>query len=245
MYYQNQLAIQLLNQINEITSLLTSALHIHLNIGQYSIMNTSMAFMSLETISSETLLNKQIQQIGNAQINFPSKFNSNLNNNSRISLRVCFFFLFEIIFFDYFSFQSTLESLAPLGNSKSQFTTTNLSTSISFSLLDQYKYEISVETNFDYPIEIIIPRDPNLIIPSMILQDTFISNPHKQLFNLQYINITSTLSISVHWEIHPLNTNLAYLFIYKFDSSPQLNSSINNIDGWELFCPSSKSYLLI
>jgi hypothetical protein len=57
-------------------------------------MNTSSAFMSLETISSETLLNKQIQQVGNAQINLPSKFNSNLNNISTISLRVCLFFFY-------------------------------------------------------------------------------------------------------------------------------------------------------
>ncbi|CAF1681875.1 unnamed protein product, partial [Adineta ricciae] len=42
-----------------------------------------------------------------------------------------------------------------------------------------------------------------------------------------------------HFEIHPLNTSLAYLFIYKFDQSPQLNSSINLIDGWALFCPST------
>ncbi|CAF4402529.1 unnamed protein product, partial [Adineta steineri] len=27
------------------------------------------------------------------------------------------------------------------------------------------------------------------------------------------------------------------LFIYKFDQTPQLNSSINLIDGWTLFCP--------
>ncbi|CAF4397681.1 unnamed protein product, partial [Adineta steineri] len=31
--------------------------------------------------------------------------------------------------------------------------------------------------------------------------------------------------------------SLAYLFIYKFDQTPLLNSSINLIDGWTLFCP--------
>ncbi len=129
--------------------------------------------------------------------------------------------------------------MASLGNSKSASTNTNLSTSISLSLFDQYGNEIPLQTSLDYPIEIIIPRDPNLIISSMILQDMNISTYHKQLFNLYYINITSTLDISVHWEIHPLNSSLAYLFIYKFDSSPQLNSSINNIDGWKLFCPSN------
>ncbi len=112
------------------------------------------------------------------------------------------------------------------------------------SLLDQYGNKIPIQTNFDHPIEIIIPRDPNLIIPSMVLQNTFISTPHNQLFNLHYTDIISNINVSVHWEIHPLNSSLAYLFIYKFDSSPQLNSSINLIDGWTLLCPSSKSYLL-
>jgi hypothetical protein len=43
----------------------------------------------------------------------------------------------------------------------------------------------------------------------------------------------------VHFEIHPLESNLSYLFIYKFDQLPLLNSSINQIDGWRLFCPSN------
>jgi hypothetical protein len=45
------------------------------------------------------------------------------------------------------------------------------------------------------------------------------------------------MNISVHLEIHPLNTHVAYLLIYKFDQIPQLNSSINQIDGWTLLCP--------
>ncbi len=134
-----------------------------------------------------------------------------------------------------------MEPLAPFGNSKSQ-SNTNLSTLMSLSILDQYGNEVSIQTNASHPIEIIIPRDPNLIIPPMILQNvtSMNSTPHNQLFNLNYLNITSSLPISVHFEMHPLNLSLAYLFIYKFDQTPQLNSSINQIDGWTLFCPSSK-----
>jgi hypothetical protein len=132
-----------------------------------------------------------------------------------------------------------VEPLAPLGNLTSSLTNTNLSTSVSLSLFDQYGQEIPIETTFDHPIEIFIPRDPNLIIPPMILQNISNSHPHNQLFNLQYIDISSTIDISVHWEIHPLNVTLAYLFIYKFNSAPILNSSINLIDGWTLLCPSS------
>jgi hypothetical protein len=139
-----------------------------------------------------------------------------------------------------------MQPLAPLGNSTSQ-PNTNVSTLISLSILDQYGNEVSIQTNLSHPIEIIIPRDPNLIIPEMILQNvtSMNSTPHNQLFYLQYLNITSVLSISVHFEMHPLNTSLAYLFIYKFDQTPLLNSSVNLIDGWTLFCPISKFCLTL
>ena len=54
-----------------------------------------------------------------------------------------------------------MEPLASFGNSKSQ-PNTNLSRSISLSILDQYENEISIQTNENQSIEIIIPRDPNL-----------------------------------------------------------------------------------
>jgi hypothetical protein len=130
-----------------------------------------------------------------------------------------------------------MHPLASFGTSAVQ-SNTNLSTSISLSILDQYGNEVPIQTNISQPIQIIIPRDPNLIIPSMNLQNVT-SIPHNQIFNLHYVNITSTLAVSIHLEIHPLDTTLAYLFIYKFDQSPKLNSSINQIDGWTLFCPSN------
>ncbi len=136
-------------------------------------------------------------------------------------------------------FQSTVEPLAPVGQATS--TNTNLSRSISLSLFDQHDNELPLQTDLDHPIEIFIPRDPNLPISPMILQNLSDVTPHQQLFNLHYINITSSIDISVHWEIHPLNSSLAYLFIYKFDGPPQLNSSMNLIDGWTLLCPSSKA----
>ena len=134
--------------------------------------------------------------------------------------------------------------LGSFGNSKSQ-PNTNLSRSVSLSILDQYENEISIRTNENQSIEIIIPRDPKLIIPPMIFQNVLSlnSNPHNQIFNLHYVNITSTFVVSVHFEIHSLNTNLVYLFIYKFDESPRLNSSIDQIDGWTLLCPSSNLVL--
>jgi hypothetical protein len=134
-----------------------------------------------------------------------------------------------------------VQPLASFGNANSQ-SNTNLSRLISLSLFDHLGNEIPIQTTLENPIKLIIPRDPNLIIPSMSLQNATASNaaPHNQLFNLHFIDISNSLPISVHFEMHPLNINLGYLFIYKFDSSPILNSSVNQIDGWTLFCPSSK-----
>ncbi|CAF0773839.1 unnamed protein product [Adineta steineri] len=216
-YYQKQLANEINSQVTSIISLITSSLNIHLNIGQNSIINTSQTYMSLETISTDSLSNKIVKQIGNAQFHIPSDINLNTNDNSSISLR------------------SKMDVLASFGS----FSNTNLSRSISLSIIDQNGDEISFKVNENNSIKLIIPRDPNLLISSMYLQNVTSINStiNNLLFNYHYINITSSLPISVHFEIHSLNTNLAYLFIYKFDQTPQLNSSINLIDGWTMFCP--------
>jgi hypothetical protein len=96
-YYQKKLANEIMRQVNEMISLLTSILNIHLNIGQNLTINTSEVFMSLETVTMNSFLNKQIQQVGNAQIHIPTNFTSNLNKNSKISIRVWCFFLNSFI----------------------------------------------------------------------------------------------------------------------------------------------------
>ncbi|CAF4886443.1 unnamed protein product, partial [Rotaria socialis] len=221
-YYQKQAANEISTEVEQTISLISSALNIHLNLGQNLTVNTSSIFMSMETISVGSLSNKSIEQIGDARIQMPSNLQFNSTDSSSLSI------------------QSIMQPLASYGNSQSDLKT-NLSRSMSLSILDQDKNEISIQTDFDNPIEIIIIRDPNFILPSMTLQNvtSYDSNPHNQLFDLYFINITSNLSISIHFEIHPLNTNLSYLFIYKFDNPPLLNSSIDQIDGWIVFCPSN------
>ncbi|CAF0758584.1 unnamed protein product [Adineta steineri] len=216
-YYQKQLANEISTQVTSIISLITSSLNIHLNIGQNSTINTSQTYMSLETISVTSLSDRIVKQIGNAQFHIPSDFILNTNDNSSISLR------------------SKMDVLASFGN----FQNTNLSRSISLSIIDQNGNDVSFEAHQNNPIQLIIPRDPNVLIPSMYLQNVTSINStiNNLLFNYHYINITSSLPISVHFEIHSLNKSLAYLFIYKFDQTPQLNSSINLIDGWTMFCP--------
>jgi hypothetical protein len=84
------LANQIKNQANEIISKLTSTLNIHLNVGQNLTMNTPEVFMSLETKSMASLSNKIVKQVGDAQIRLPTNFNTNISNNSVVSIRVCF-----------------------------------------------------------------------------------------------------------------------------------------------------------
>lgn len=103
--------------------------------------------------------------------------------------------------------------------------------------------DVSIETIISEPMKVVIPRDPSLISPPMLLQnitsDSIIS--HSQLFNLHYVNISSPLPISVHIEIDPLNRNNSYLFIYKFDGIPFFNNSFQEFDGWTLFCPGNRN----
>ncbi|CAF1362531.1 unnamed protein product [Adineta ricciae] len=218
-YYQKQLANEILNRTTDIITLLTSSLNIHLNLQQNFQISTRQVFMSLETKFSQSLSNQLFKQLENAQIQLPENFKMNQTNYSKVFIR------------------SIMQPLAPLGNSKIS-SNTNLSRTISFSILDQNQNEIPIETN---SVEMIIPRDSNLVFPSMILQNvTWINSSfHNQLFHLQYLNITTTLPKSIHFEIQSLNATLAYLFIHKFDQIPQLNSSINLIDGWKLFCASN------
>lgn len=88
-YYQKQMAEQMTARSRETTSLLTSALNIHLNLGQNLTINTSSVFMSLETISVQSLANKTIQSVGNARIQLPVVLNTSVTNNQSLSLRVC------------------------------------------------------------------------------------------------------------------------------------------------------------
>jgi hypothetical protein len=94
-YYQQQMADTINTQSIETTSLMTNALHIHLNIGQKLTINSSSVFLSVETISISSLSNKLIQQIGDAQIRIPSSFSLATDDKSAISLRVCFYHLYN------------------------------------------------------------------------------------------------------------------------------------------------------
>ncbi|UJR16137.1 hypothetical protein I4U23_003048 [Adineta vaga] len=224
LYYQKQTAEKIRSQTKETTRLLTTALNHHLNIGQNITMNTSSVIMSIETFLIGYLANKLIEPIGNAQINLPSIFNTNLPYSQTISLR------------------SIIQPLASADKSQVK-SNTNLSTLVSLSILDNNGNEISLPTTLTHPYRFVIPRDPQMIISSMTVQNVtaFYNIPHHFLFNLHHINIeqSNNLTISIHFEMKTWNQSLAYLFIYRFDQSPHLNSSTREIDDFSVFCPSN------
>jgi hypothetical protein len=132
-----------------------------------------------------------------------------------------------------------IEPLASANDNYQIPTYTNLSRAFSLSILDENGEEIGMKINLTDSIEFFIPRDPNLIIPPMFLQNVTFDNEKHSLFNYHFINFSRTnpnLTFSVHFEMQPLNSNLSYLLIYKFDDKPQLNS----MDNWTILHPSSE-----
>lgn len=124
---------------------------------------------------------------------------------------------------------------------------TSLSTMISFSVLDPRGTEISISTDYQNPIEIMIPRDPNFELPSMTPINVTTLHKSNEPFYFHSINITQSnpnLTAALHIEMRPLNSNLSYLLIAKFDGTPRLSTMITDIDDWSLFCYPSKYFFI-
>ena len=123
---------------------------------------------------------------------------------------------------------------------------TEISTSMSLTLLDHRGNEVPLVTSADRPIEFIIARDPNIILPAFVRQNA--TDIRNQLFNLHFVNITQanhSTAMSIHILVRPMNINQTYLFIYKLDGIPHLTRSAVNIDGWSPLCPQSKFHGLV
>ena len=237
LFYQSQVSSRLSKQMNDVVNLLTRALNIHLNVEQEFTLNTSNVVMSLATLKGESLRGKEIQSVGNARLRLPSQGNLSLDEHQSGSLRVRSF-CFLIFLLSFLLFQSTLEPLASFGTSSSL--NTNLSRTISFTWMNEEENEIPLRTDLDHPFEIVIPRDPSLIIPSMSL----VNVTGERGFHFHSIGLNQlSPSVSIHWEFHPLNINLSYAFIYRFDQAPTLNTSRPQIDGWAVFSSSSNTHL--
>ncbi|CAF1138200.1 unnamed protein product [Rotaria magnacalcarata] len=222
-YYQKLAAKKIVMDVKATLELIAATLKVHLNEGQHMTINASTVFAAWESASLDSLLNKTIVPFENAQIHLPTTLSLNLSSSKRISLR------------------SMVQPLAIASANRSQVNT-SLSTMISLSVFDFNGIEVQIEANYTHPIELIIPRDPNLTMPNMKLFNvTSIHIPNQQ-FYFHLIDIAQSnenLTVSLHFEMRPQNRNLNYLFIFKFDGPPQLNTIIKDIDDWYLFCSSN------
>ena len=95
--YQQRLSLQVTQQMNQLMSLLTKGLNLQLNLGQQFRMNTPGVIMSMETLSLQSLAEKEIQFIPNARIRLPTTF----NGTERTSLRVRVFPMQFAMFFSF------------------------------------------------------------------------------------------------------------------------------------------------
>ena len=137
-----------------------------------------------------------------------------------------------------------MQPLASMGNASTK-ANNNLSTSISLSLIDENGNDIPIHAGMDQPIELLIPRDPNILIPPFESQNVSSLATHNQTFNFHFVNLSrnnNDLTVSVRFQMRPLNQTRAYWLIYRFDGIPIINASTRLIDGWSLFCPFGNSH---
>jgi hypothetical protein len=87
-FYQRQLAEQIHRHSTHTIDSLTAALNLHLNVGQKSMLNTSSLFLSLETMSVSSLMDRLMQPIGQVRLRLPGQLSSSIDLNRVVSLRV-------------------------------------------------------------------------------------------------------------------------------------------------------------
>ncbi|CAF1543304.1 unnamed protein product, partial [Rotaria sordida] len=135
-----------------------------------------------------------------------------------------------------------MEPLPSYGNTESS-SNTNVSTSVSLSIVDQYGNKVAIEANHSHPIEIIIPCDPNLIIPTMVLQNVTNSTLHQQLFNLHYRTQSHQ---SLVFDLRELNSteSVNYCSNSQLINPPITNKRFNFTSNYELRIYISGCYYL-
>ena len=118
----------------------------------------------------------------------------------------------------------------------------NMSRSVSLSLFDTNGTTLVVD-NLPSPITLIIPRDSNLLLPSLTFQNATgqtvatTANNNRQ-FSLYYVNVTGPteyLTLSATFEFKSENAALGFMLIFRFDAIPVLNSTLNQTDGYKVF----------
>ncbi|CAF0820451.1 unnamed protein product [Adineta ricciae] len=209
-HIQRELSNAIFEQTVNIISLLTSSLTTHLNIDQAIEINSSSVYFSLENV----LFSSTFKHLKGRNI---SEFQSeSINLTEPIYIR-------KIIHPLAFSNQSSLTS------------NTNLSRMFSLSIINRNGSTVNVFINGNDSFEFFILRDPNMPGPSRGLQNALLVNRRKLLFNYHSVDLIKSdtnLTYSIHLEISPLNRNLSYVLIYKFNERPQ----VEEFDGMKILC---------
>ena len=139
--------------------------------------------------------------------------------------------------------------MATAGNNGRSQVFINMSRSVSLNLYDATGAYLPLK-NLSSPIVITIPREPNLLLPPMTLQNVTgqgtspSANSNNRQFSLFYVNVTSPtddITLSATFEFKSDNPALGYMVIFRFDAIPVLNSTMNRTDGSRIFCPGGKA----
>ena len=86
---QEDLSSRVSKQMSDVSSLLNSALKIHLNVQQQFTINTFNLFMSFQSLNIESLRGKEIPSVGEARLRLPSSRNLSLDDEHQTgSLKV-------------------------------------------------------------------------------------------------------------------------------------------------------------
>ncbi|CAF3366379.1 unnamed protein product [Rotaria sp. Silwood1] len=236
LYYQQQGSNDIVGQVEDVLSKAVSTLTYHMNVGQTNVISSNSILMKTEKRRIDKLDSFTIPPAAGTRINLPT-------------LSYC-----SLLFQNEFCSNSTaitinsvvLPSATAGYNGRTQ-TNINMSRSVSLSLFDSNGTTIPLN-NLPTPIEIIIPRDPNLLLPSMTLQNVtgqtkLTKENNNRQFSIYYINITSStksLTLSATFEFKSDNLSLGYMLIFRFDAVPILNSTMNQTDGYKIFCPAAQ-----
>lgn len=200
----------MLNETNQTMFLISSILSNRLAVNQtFSIEKDDFSAFFQSKMSTD-LANQTFQHM-----NFPVNFS--LNTTADLIL-----------------IESKLEVLAPYGDGQAN---TNYSKALTLNFFDQ-KNQSEFKIQTDQLIEFIIPRDRNLPVPELNMQNV---TGLQKLFHYKFIDLDEIkrtnhdLSFALNFQIGSVDKmNTSYAFIYRFDRKKQYD----NID---FFCYSDSS----
>jgi len=133
--------------------------------------------------------------------------------------------------------------MAISGHNGNNETHIGLSSSVGLSLYDENSNELEITQSLS-PIDILIQRDQNV---SRIKFEYVNATDNGFLSGSYFLQNSFKIKMnnaSIHIELKPLNTSLAYLLVMKLGYMPLINSTHADYSFFKVFCPSNKDYFL-